>query len=191
MPALEHPRGTSAMRSCAYLFIRIVVGRVRQPCHRATWKRLELAQVGLSLGARVGSRLRRRAVVAGSLRTVLCSDGLKLEDGFTRWDDPAFRGLHTGLGPQRGRSKTGNIDFSIGPQPAQSRRLIQSAYRNTVGNNMRRNRNEENQRRKTKRGIDVNDLLIETQFASTTDPKFGLQLRSNVRVATTRPEPAI
>ncbi len=52
-----------------------------------------------------------------------------------------------------------------GPQPAQSLRLIQSAYRNTVENNMRRNRNEKQkpQRRKNKdETIDIGDLLIET-----------------------------
>jgi len=46
------------------------------------------------------------------------------------------------VGPSQGRPKTGSIDFSFCPQPAQSlERLTQSANRNAVENNMRNNQN--------------------------------------------------
>ena len=66
------------------------------------------------------------------------------------------------LGPQRGRPKTGSIDFSIGPQPAQGLRPIQSAYRNTVENNMRRNRNE---KQRPKRKKNKNEILTSVTFS--------------------------
>ena len=90
-------------------------GRVCQPCHRTTWKRLELAQVGTKPG-----RSRRQPYAktsscgcgqeaccsasphldnAGSLRTVLCSGSLRLGDDFTCCDDPAFPMTAHGVRP--------------------------------------------------------------------------------------------
>ena len=49
----------------------------------------------------------------------------------------------------------------------ESARLRESAYRNRVENNIRRNRNEKTKtptKEKQRRGIDIGDLLIETPF---------------------------
>ena len=109
-----------------------VAGRVRQPSHRTTWKRLELAQVGTKPGS---SRRQPNAKTsrcgcgqeaccsasphldnaAGSLRTVLCSGSLRLGDDFpTCCDDPAFPMTAHGVRPStRPAQETGSIDFLL------------------------------------------------------------------------------
>ena len=54
-----------------------------------------------------------------------------------------------GVGPSTRPTENWQHHFSSGPQPAQSQELIQSAYRNTVENNMRRSQNRNDNTRKT------------------------------------------
>jgi hypothetical protein len=69
------------------------------------------------------------------------------------------------VGPSPGRLETGSIEFSYWtPNGTEPRRLTQSANRNLVENNMRRNQNKRTKLNegKTKRNLDTSDRLIET-----------------------------
>ena len=46
------------------VYLRFSAGRVRQPCARAAWKRIDLRQWGLHLPSRGGKQSRNRAIVA-------------------------------------------------------------------------------------------------------------------------------
>ncbi len=110
------------------IYLQISPGRVRQPCPRAAWKRLDVTTVGSASGlawrqAVPQSCHRRRCSQASStasshlgharaIHPVLRCSCLRIEVMFTV-AKPRVPVTACRVGPSQGRPKTGSIDFSF------------------------------------------------------------------------------
>ena len=107
---------------------QVSAGRVRQPCSRAAWKRLDLTTVGPASGLARRQTVpqschRRRRPQAGSaasshlgharaIHPVLCNSCLRIQIMLTV-AQPRVPMTACRVGPSQGRPKTGSIDFSF------------------------------------------------------------------------------